>query len=64
MVYFLKGTDIANYVDNTTPYSAAETEKCVIEKLCDLSASPFKWLKSDISPSEHISFICLNEKAL
>ena len=34
---------IANYADDTTTYSAAETQECVIEKLEDSLMFFFKW---------------------
>ena len=43
LFHFLKGTDLANYAADTTPYSAAETQECVTEKLNDSSTSLFKW---------------------
>ena len=47
LFYFLKSTDIANYADVTTPYSSAETQKCVDEKLKEYSLSRFKWFSNN-----------------
>ena len=42
-----EGTDIANYADDTTPYSSAETQECVIEKLKGSSSFLFKWISNN-----------------
>ena len=44
MRYFLEVYEIANYVDNTTPYSAQRNYQFVIEELEKSSAILFKWL--------------------
>ena len=44
MFYFLKDYEIANYADDTTPYSAQRNHQFVIEELEKSSAILFKWL--------------------
>ena len=44
MFYFLGDYEIANYADDTTPYSAQRNHQFVIEELEKSSAILFKWL--------------------
>ena len=44
MFYFLEDYEIANYADDTTPYSAQRNHQFVIEELEKSSAILFKWL--------------------
>ena len=44
MLYFLGDYEIANYADDTTPYSAQRNHQFVIEELEKSSAILFKWL--------------------
>ena len=41
MLYFL------NYVDETTPYTAGETQECRIENLQDSLSSLLKWFRNN-----------------
>ena len=44
MLYFLGDYEIANYADDTTPYSAQRNHQFVIEELEKSSATFSKWL--------------------
>ena len=44
MFYFLENYEIANYVDDTTPYSSQRNHQFVFEELEKYSAILFKWL--------------------
>ena len=47
MFYFLEDFGIANYADDSTPYSAKSNHKLVIEELEKSSSILFKWLQSN-----------------
>ena len=47
MFYFLEDYEIANYADDTTPYSAQRNYQFVIEELEKSSEILFKWLGND-----------------
>ena len=44
MFYFLEGFDIANYVDDSTPYCAGKSAEFVVNNLEQSSTILFKWL--------------------
>ena len=44
MFYFLENYEIADYVDDTTPYSSQRNHQFVFEELEKYSAILFKWL--------------------
>ena len=46
MFYFLEDYEIANYADDSTPFSAQCNHQAVIEELEKSSAILFNWLKS------------------
>ena len=47
MFYFLENYDIANYADDTTPFSVKQNHDLVVEDLQNSSAILFKWLKDN-----------------
>ena len=47
MFYFLDNFDIANYADDSTPFSAKKTHKCVLDELELSSSILFKWLRNN-----------------
>ena len=47
MFYFLKDHGIANYVVDSTPYSAKTNHKLVIEELEKSSSIHFKWVQTN-----------------
>ena len=47
MFYFLEDYDIANYADDSTPYSAKENNELVINDLENCSSILFNWLKEN-----------------
>ena len=47
MFYFLKDYGIANYADDSTPYSAKTNHKLVIEEVEKFSSILFKWLQTN-----------------
>ena len=47
MFYFLENYDIANYADDTTPFSVKQNHDLVVEDLQNSSAILFKWLKEN-----------------
>ena len=47
MFYFLDGFHVANYADDTTPFSAGKDNDSVIENLKQSSSILFKWLKEN-----------------
>ena len=46
MFYFLENHKLANYADDSTPYSAKRNHKLVIEELETSSSILFKWLQT------------------
>ena len=44
MFYFLEGFDIANYADDSTPYTADKNIEFVVNNLEHSSSILFKWL--------------------
>ena len=49
MFYLLEDHGIANYADDSTPYSAKTNHKLVIEELEKSSSIVFKWLQTRLS---------------
>ena len=47
MFYFLENHELANYADDSTPYSAKRNHKLVIEELETSSSILFKWLQTN-----------------
>ena len=47
MFYFLDNYELANYVDDSTPYSAKRNNKLVVEELEISSSILFKWLQTN-----------------
>ena len=47
LFYFLQGTDIASYADDTTPYNANLSQELVINKLDETSSTLFKWFNNN-----------------
>ena len=47
MFYFLGDFEIANYADDSTPFSAKESHKKVVEELENSSSILFEWLQSN-----------------
>ena len=47
MFYFLENYELANYADDSTPYSAKRNHKLVIEELETSSSILFKWLQTN-----------------
>ena len=47
MFYFVEDYGVANYADDSTPYSAKSNHKLVIEELEKSSSIPFKWLQTN-----------------
>ena len=47
MFYFLEDYDVANYADDSTPYSAKENSELVINDLENSSSILFNWLKEN-----------------
>ena len=47
MFYFLEDYGIANYADDSTPYSAKSNHKLVLEELEKSSSILFKWLQTN-----------------
>ena len=47
MFYFLENYELANYADDSTPYSAKRNHKLVIEELETSSFILFKWLQTN-----------------
>ena len=47
MFYFLEEHEIANYADDSTPFSAKRNHQLVIEELENSSSILFKWLKTN-----------------
>ena len=47
MFFFLGGFAIANYVDDSTPYSAGKSAKFVVNNLEQSSTILFKWLNNN-----------------
>ena len=47
MFYFLENYELANYADDSTPYSAKRNHKLVIEELEISSSILFKWLQTN-----------------
>ena len=47
MFYFLENHELANYADDSTPYSAERNHKLVIEELEISSSILFKWLQTN-----------------
>ena len=46
MFYFLEGFDIANYADDSTPYSVGKSAESVVNNLEQSSTILFKWLNN------------------
>ena len=59
MFYFLENYEIANYADDTTPYSAQRNHQFVIEELEKSSAILFKQFQETISGN---NFMKVNKK--
>ena len=45
MFYFLENYELANYADDSTPYSTKRNDKLVIEEIETSSSILFKWFK-------------------
>ena len=47
MFYFLEGFQVANYADDTTPFSDGKDNDCVIQNIEQSSSALFEWLKKN-----------------
>ena len=47
LFYFLEGTDIANYADDTTPYNVNSTQELIINELEKTFSILFKWFNNN-----------------
>ena len=47
LFYFLEGTDIANYADDTTPYNVNSTQELVINELEKTFSILLKWFNNN-----------------
>ena len=64
LFYFLKGTDIASYADDTTPYNANFIQEQVINKLEESSLILFKWFNNNYLKEKSHVLISVNKVAI
>ena len=64
LFYFLKGTDIASYADDTTPYNTNFIQEQVINKLAKSSLILFKWFNNNYLKEKSHVLISVNKVAI
>ena len=64
LFYFLKGTDIASYADDTTPYNVNFIQEQVINKLEESCLILFKWFNNNYLKEKSHVLISVNKVAI